>query len=65
MSDIGVAPSSEQVAKEYRKHNASSVPTTDARGLRAWSSRFQRSFAFRLGKMKAVKPLGDIGAKAG
>ena len=65
MNDIGVAPSSEQVAEEYRKHSASSVPTTDARGLRAWSSRFRRSFAFRLGKMKAAKPLGDIGAKAG
>ncbi|CAE7545655.1 unnamed protein product [Symbiodinium sp. CCMP2592] len=65
MNAIGVAPSSEQVAEEYRKQSASSVPTTDARGLRAWSSRFRRSFAFRLGKMKAAKPVEDVCAKAG
>ncbi|CAE7672268.1 unnamed protein product, partial [Symbiodinium sp. CCMP2592] len=64
MNAIGVAPSSEQVAEEYRKQSASSVPTTDARGLRAWSSRFRRSFAFRLGKMKAAKPVEDVCAKA-
>ncbi|CAE7310316.1 unnamed protein product [Symbiodinium sp. CCMP2592] len=64
MNAIGVAPSSEQVAEEYRKQSASFVPTTDARGLRAWSSRFRRSFAFRLGKMKAAKPVGDVCAKA-